>query len=107
MKDLGKVLIEQPRKKELINAILYVIIQSFLIGWFMTYVAWKHNPQGIIRDLGNSETLVYIFITFISWFFGSLVVGVLIFICVYLVRIFIRYVVLIVVCKKNRHSHSL
>lgn len=75
------------KRSETLTVILYALIQSMVVGFFMVYVAVKNNPQEqmINLDSGNINYLELVTV-FGSWFIGSAIFSSAIFAVVFFVK---------------------
>jgi len=74
------------RKNEIKLAVLHSLIQAFIIGIFMDYVAWQHNPQNTIHGDNGYIDISYLIIIFVLWFFPCFSVSAIIYFCVFIIR---------------------
>lgn len=72
---------------ELSTVVLYAFFQSMVVGIFMAYVAFKHNAQEEFVNLESGEIYYSnLVVVFGSWFVGSLLFCLAIFVIVFLTK---------------------
>jgi hypothetical protein len=72
-------------RKSVKFAVLHSLIQAFIVGIFMDYAAWQHNPQNTIHSGNGYVDISYLITIFASWFFPCLSASAIIYFCVFIV----------------------